>query len=72
MVIRVGEGQRVPRWLLLMLAVQTTVIIGMLAGLVARVCGSTAVQAVTIGFVAVGGCFSMILGAIGFLSERDG
>jgi len=71
MVVRVSEQHGVPRWLLLLLAVESTVIIGLIAGIVARVCGSNAIQAVTIGFVAVGGCFSMILGAIAFLSEPD-
>lgn len=70
MVIRAGEHRDVPRWLLLVVAIETTVIIGLTAGIAAAILGSTASQAVGMGFVVVAGCFSAILAAIGFLTGR--
>ncbi|GAA3396408.1 hypothetical protein [Cryptosporangium minutisporangium] len=74
-----GEGERrgntpptIPRWMLLLVAVETAVIIGQAAGILAAMSGRTGLEAVTVGFVVIGACIPLLLGVIGFLSEHNG
>lgn len=78
MAIRVGAGlpekrddrPEPSRWILLLLAFLSALVVGQGAGIVAATCGAEVPNTLSAGFIAFGSTLLTMLAVIGFLTER--